>query len=210
MAVKNISIEKGVAYVDSFLYPAMPATQFLGLMQFYENNNPLAVQLASEKLGGDAGEISIESGVGFDVRMEEAETLLLPNDNVTYKFFRIDPTTLNPTELYNGTVTVTGEESGITPLPQPFNNDGNQKIVTSNYTLEYSDHKILLDPPVGTTIEITFPDPAPVRTKQFDFKLRTAGIAELYDKDRNLIATMDTVGDVMYFEATDKAIFEQF
>lgn len=208
MATKNIAIEKGVAYVDSFPYPATPmVSEALILIQFYQNGNPLPVQLASEKFGGDEGEIEIDSGVGFNARMEVAETLLLPDSNVSYKLFRIDPSTLEPLELFAGTVTVTGQVSEQAPLPQPFSNDGNQKVVSTNYTLKYQDHIILLDPN-GADIELTFPDPAPVRTKEYILKLRTAGSVRLLDKDDNQMALISDVNDFIKFVATDKPVFE--
>lgn len=191
--VKNLTVTKGQTFTENFDYPSIK-TGDLVLLQFYENGNPLKVQLAVEKLAGVEGEIIITEGAGFVASMVAAEAELLNSEGITYKGFLINAEEQAPTEIFNGNVTVNGQ-SNETVLAENFYN-GDRSIVLPGSMLIYTP-KVDVDfiyakPNNSTETTIKLPPAQKMLNKKFYiYNLSTFSDVFVKDDNDNLLATLE-------------------
>lgn len=179
MAVVDITIDQNDDTTITIADAAAAADDRL-LFQFFENGNNV-LNLATENLGGVAGDIVIDPGVDYSILVSEETALKLATADLTYKFYKT-PVAVAPTLSQNGDVTNT-PLTGSTPATVVNWANGNNITETTGVqtelVLDGYDDIIFLNPNTGVEVEVTLPDATTMVGKRFKFILTGVGDASI-------------------------------
>lgn len=165
MATHNINIDQNED-TDVDITDANSLDEDKIIMAFYQNDINI-FNLATENMGGQAGEIVIDEGVKYTAAVTDKLALLLnPEDTLTHKIWKFDAADV-ASELHTGSVTnepLTGSSPEASTL-QYSNDRMYHRTLNAAETLRHTDQVVICVTPIG--FEITLPDAATIPYKEF-------------------------------------------